>query len=283
VSHSVSPEIHGAAYFSLGIDATYDLLDCPDEAAVRTVVAKVREGELRGVNVTVPHKQLALSLADEIETSASKIGAANVLSSEGGRVVAYNTDAWALGRELDAEREKASFPRGGAALVLGGGGAALAAVVSCEMAGYEKVFVSARRFSGDERSSWPGAEELGRVGAELLSWDECFDGRISFAAIVQATSAGMKGKSGGNELADHVPFARLPRLLAYDLVYNPPKTPFLERAEENGHASAGGLGMLVLQAARSVEIWTGRFPSTEPMFAAARAVLGLTPDVDGTP
>src|SRR5690606_35758098 len=101
VGHSVSPSIHAAAYKMLGHpDARYSVLDCPTEADVRRVFERLRSGELAGANVTVPHKTLALSLADRVDDSARDVGAANVLACVQGEIVAYNTDAPALAEEL---------------------------------------------------------------------------------------------------------------------------------------------------------------------------------------
>src|SRR5687768_4730055 len=101
VAQSISPELHGAAYVSLGASHTYEKRDCPDEAAVRREVEALRRGDLAGINVTVPWKRLALALADRQHELAAQIGAANVLVREvGGAIAAYNTDALALAAEL---------------------------------------------------------------------------------------------------------------------------------------------------------------------------------------
>jgi shikimate dehydrogenase len=106
-----------------------------------------------------------------------------------------------------------------------------------------------------------------------LAWGD--DLPTGLGVIVQATSAGMKGTSGGEELAARLPWARLSPLVAYDLVYNPPTTPFLRAAAEHGHWARGGLGMLVGQAARAIEIWWGVRPPSAPLERAARQALGL--------
>src|SRR6478752_4341613 len=101
VGHSLSPVIHGAAYAALGRSATYDLIDAPDDDAVRAVVEEVRAGRIRGANVTVPWKRVALASADRVDESARAVGAANVLArADDGAVVAYNTDALGLAEEL---------------------------------------------------------------------------------------------------------------------------------------------------------------------------------------
>jgi len=278
VGHSVSPSIHSAAYQALGrSDAHYSVLDCPTEADVRRVFERLRSGELAGANVTVPHKTLALSLADRVDSSARDVGAANVLACVQGEIVAYNTDAPALAEEL---LELVPNPSSGA-LIVGSGGAALAAAVSAKLAGFAPILVTARRFStGEDPRSWPLFDVLSQRGVEACPWP--LDGRgpspeallERVEMVIQATSAGMKGTDSGEMLAAFVGTGG--DRAYYDLVYNPPLTPFLRAAEERGARARGGLGMLVRQAARAIEIWLGERPALEPLFAAAEQALGLS-------
>jgi shikimate dehydrogenase len=281
VGHSVSPAIHGRAYELLGVQASYSLVDCPDEVSVRAQVDRIRSGELRGANVTVPWKQVAYDLADVHSDTARDVGVANVLARDDqGRIVAYNTDASALGTELRAavDRSDVKTTARPAALVLGSGGAALAAVVGCRLAGISEILVTARRFAHKTPSEqWPRAAHFSRLGAQLLPW---WGEGMSAAdlsrvhLLVQATSAGMKGAPGGDALADLIPFHELEPLVAYDLVYTPRETPFLKRAKEHGHFPQGGLGMLVGQARDAIEIWLGRAPDFDELFQAAEGDLG---------
>jgi len=280
VGHSVSPAIHGAAYAHLGARAEYALRDAPTEEQVLAEVERLRRGEIHGANVTVPWKQVALRAADVLDESARSAHAANVLALDrSGRVVAYNTDVLGLADELELARQELG-PVGGerdTALVIGNGGASLAAVLACRHAGFARVIVAARKWQPDvPRSEWPLYQEFESLGAECLplapsAWAPF---RRHVLAIVQATSAGMKGAPGGQELADALDLAALPRSIAYDLVYNPRRTPFLAAAEAAGHLSRGGLGMLVGQAARALEIWFGQRPPREPLLAAAESALG---------
>jgi len=281
VGHSLSPVIHRRAYELLGVDADYQLRDAPTEAVVQATIDEIRSGALRGANVTVPHKLLALRLADELAPSAERAGAANVLSlGQGGRVVAHNTDVLGLGDELSREREQSIDLRGGSsrrngALVVGSGGAARAAVLAAIEARLDPVFVTARRFVGQAAEA--ARTEWEPLGAQVLPW---FDGALPPAAVceqlgfvIQATTAGMKGTTDGAELVRAVPLTGLPPLVVYDLVYNPEDTAFLIAARAAGHRSAGGLGMLVGQAARALEIWFGVRPPQEPLLEAAREAL----------
>jgi shikimate dehydrogenase len=275
VAHSVSPAIHRTAYRELGFSHEYGLLDAPDEASVAAVFDALRSGELAGVNVTVPWKRLALSLADRRAPSAASVGAANVLAPGSDGVVAHNTDVPALVEELAALNPA---PRG--VLVLGGGGAALGVVAAARTFGSARVGVSARRFAGDARETWPLAQELTALGAELVAWpapgnDSEFEAFARGADIVvQATSAGMHGADSGAAIAAMVPWGLLPvGASAYDLVYNPLETEFLRAARAASVTACGGLGMLVRQAALAFEIWLGVRPPLEPLLAAAEAAL----------
>lgn len=276
VGHSLSPVIHGAAYRALGLDHRYELVDVPDEAALAAEVRAIREGVVAGANVTIPWKREALRLADEAEASAERVGAANVLSrTTGGRVRASNTDVGALVAEL-----RALAPGAARVLVIGSGGAALAAVAAAHAFGAQSVAVTARGFSASApRETWPRAAEFTALSAEVLPWPGGGDESVAtFASavgvVVQATSAGMQGKDPGSAVADVVPWNTLPdHAVAYDLVYTPPETEFMRRARARGLRAENGLGMLVEQAALALETWLAvRAPRAE-MRAAAEEEL----------
>jgi shikimate dehydrogenase len=279
VAHSLSPAIHQAAYRERLLPHRYELCDAPDEAKVREVVQGIRDGSIGGANVTVPWKKSALALADRADATAADVGAANTLvRAEDGAVVAYNTDVRALAAELGG---LVTAPE--RALVLGAGGAALATLAAARLAGAREIAVTARRFSAAvPRSTWPGADALSALGAELLAWPPLVstdDNEVArFAAraglVIQATSAGMHGADSGDDVARIVPWRRLPPGAgAYDLVYNPAVTSFLKAAESAGVSARGGLGMLVGQAALAFEIWFGLPAPRAVMQAAAEAAL----------
>jgi shikimate dehydrogenase len=273
VAHSVSPAIHRAAFRALELEASYEAVDCPDEPAVFAVFERLRSGELAGANVTIPWKRPALALADRVDPLAARAGAANVLSSSGDRVVAHNTDVTAL-----VDRFRALAPGARRYVVIGSGGAALAAVTAALDACAERVSVTARRFSGDA-GGWPSHDKLRELGAELLVWPESprpewLEAVEAADVIVQATSAGMLGAQPGEAVERVVPWQRLRRRTALvDLVYNPAVTPFLAAATAAGLRAEGGLPMLVGQAVRSLELWTGvRAPADVMRVAAERAL-----------
>jgi len=279
VAHSLSPVIHRAAYQDLGLPHSYDLVDCPDEAAVLKVVEALRRGELAGANVTIPWKRLALKLADLVAPSVQRIGVANVLvRGADGAVVAHNTDVPALAQEF--QRLSGSVRR---VLVIGNGGSAPAVVAAAQDAGADRVMLTARKFMATvPEAEWPHAAELIAQGVSPLAWPEG-DARASsrlrevvarIDLIVNCTSAGMTGADDGRKLAEIVPWEHVPQsALAYDLIYNPAATPFLARAKSCGLGAENGLGMLVAQAALAIELWLSLSPSRAVLLAAAASEL----------
>jgi len=278
VGHSLSPPIHRAAYQALGLPHRYELADTPNEAALEQRFAELRSGQLGGANVTVPWKRRALEMADECEPLALETGAANVLAPlPRGRVMASNTDIPALEDELrDAESREV-------AVVLGAGGAALAAVQACRGLGFQKIHVTTRRWGGVGPAAWQGAPRFAKLGATPLAWPDAAEpawrelvGRCG--VIVQATSAGMAGADPGEELARRIPWELLdPSALAYDVVYNPAVTPFLAAAEASAGRARGGLGMLVEQARHAMRTWFGSAPPADVIRAAVLAHMHEAP------
>lgn len=240
VAHSKSPAMHMAAFRALGLPHTYEAIRVTAEELSRVVQA-LREGQYDGLNVTVPHKQAALALADDVAVPGT--AAANTLvRTADGRVVAHNTDAPALAEELRLLAGPGASWASRRALVLGSGGAALAAVAALRSLGSVDVVVRARRPRDDATQPWqpsPGSE------AQTL-------------AVVQATSAGMTGGDPGDPLVDVVAWDALaPDAVALDVVYAPPQTPFLAAARARGLRHANGLGMLARQGALAFELWLG--------------------------
>lgn len=256
--------MHAAAFAALGLPHTYEARDV-DAAGLEGLVVALRERTIDGLNVTLPHKLRALSLADATEEVARAAGAANTLyRDEGGRVVATNTDVPALAAEL---ADLGARVRGARALVIGGGGGARAAVLALGSLGARAVVVRAR--APERAASLVSLLGAGVVSVEALRAAPDDD----FAVIVQATSAGMHGpnEAAGPDVAAAVDWSSVPdSTVAYDLVYAPVVTPFVARAQARGLTAASGLGMLARQGALAFERWLG----VAAPLAAMRAALG---------
>jgi shikimate dehydrogenase len=270
VAHSRSPQMMNAALQALGLTGwRYQRLPVPPQLFAETVRALPAAGFV-GANVTIPHKQAALELADQASAAARQIGAANTLSfTQDGRILAENTDAGGLLAALAIELA------GARALVLGAGGSARAAVWALRGAGAE-VFVLNRTFERAARLT----NELGGVAvrepveADLLV--NCTS--VGLAAAVERVRGARIPDSAteGDELnqlglrADQV--GRYPNV--FDLIYGDADTALLRAARAAGSRAIDGTEMLVRQGALSLQLWTGRDPPIELMrVAAGRAPL----------
>jgi shikimate dehydrogenase len=252
VAHSKSPAMHAAAYRALGLPHAYEAVRVAAGDLPR-VVAALREGTYDGINVTVPHKEAVLALVDAVDESVESVGAANTLVRVDGRVVAYNTDARALAQELRDLAGPRSWPEG-AALILGSGGAARAALAALRGdLGVTEIVLRARSSRG--------------LPTAPLRASSATDARV--ITVVQATSAGMHGAAPGEPVADAVAWEALPaEAIALDVVYAPPDTPFLRAARARGLRCANGLGMLARQGALAFELWLGQPAPLDAMRAA---------------
>ena len=241
VAHSRSPQIHHAAYAALGLDGwRYQRLPVPPEAFDETVRALPAAG-FAGANVTIPHKEAALTLADEATDTAAQIGAANTLTFAEGRILADNTDAPAL---VAAVRDVSALP--GDALVLGAGGSARAAVWALAQAG-----VQVRVWNRT------------RARAEALGV-EVVDEPVPAALVVNCTSVGLDD-------SEAVPVDPEGYELVVDLVYRDGGTAFTRRARAAGARVVDGLEILVRQGTLSLEGWTGLPAPLDAMRRAAQA------------
>lgn len=254
VEHSRSPAMHAAAYRALGLPHAYEAVRVAPAELARVVQA-LREGRYDGLNVTVPHKVAALALADAVAVPGTV--AANTLArAADGRVVAHNTDVPALVEELRVLAGPDAPWASRRALVLGSGGAALAAVAALRVLGATDVAVRART---------PGA-------TVTQPWQPSAASETATLAVVQATSAGMTGADAGDAVAAVVAWEALPAdAVALDVVYAPPETPFLRAARARGLRCANGLGMLARQGALAFELWLG-VPAPLEVMRAALAV-----------
>jgi shikimate dehydrogenase len=259
VAHSRSPAMHNAALRALGMEGwRYQALPVPEDLFAETVRALGAAGFV-GANVTIPHKQAALALADRASVAAREIGAANTLCfAPDGTIAAENTDAPGL---IAALEQLAGLPARPSALVLGAGGSARAAVWALREAGAREVTVWNRT---PERAAALARE----LGARAVSAPERAD------LLVNCTSVGLERSAsepeGLNQLGltfDQV--GEYPYVV--DFVYRSGATPLLAAAREHGARTLDGLEILLAQGALSFELWTGRRAPLEVMRSAATA------------
>lgn len=261
IAHSKSPALHGYWLRKYGIKGFYIPMDVV-QADLRAVLRSLPKQGFVGLNVTIPHKETVLALADVVTDRAALIGAANtVLFRKDGRIQADNTDGAGFIANL---RQHAPdwVPRNGPAAVFGAGGAARAVIAALIEVGVPEI-----RLSNRSR----GRAEMLRTdfGAKVIVYDWTQAGNMIEGAgtVVNTTSLGMAGKPDFR-----VPLDGLERgALVTDLVYTPLMTQFLIEAESRGCKVVDGLGMLLHQAAPGFERWFGTRPEVDA--ATRQAVL----------
>jgi shikimate dehydrogenase len=261
--------MHAAAYRALGLPHVYEKIETSaDDLASR--VAALRSGTFAGLNVTVPHKRRVLSFVDELDASARATGAANTLVRGPRGVRAHNTDAPALAQELVRLAAGPAVFEGRSAIVFGTGGAARAAVFALGSLGVAHVIVRGRRDTPELADVLEATGSSATISFEPIQ--AAARESSDLAAIVQATTAGMDGSAAtGDLVAEAIAWETVPpRCVVLDVVYAPPRTPFLARAALCGLANDGGLGMLVRQGALAFELWLGVAPPLDVMQRALR-------------
>jgi shikimate dehydrogenase len=255
VRHTFSPAMQNAAFEALGLDFAYLPFEVKPADLGRAVSA-VRFLGLRGVNVTIPHKEKVITFLDWVDPLARKIGAVNTIVNAGGILKGYNTDATGFLKDL---KDKGFNPRGKTAVVAGAGGAGKAITAALSWAGAKRIIITdmsegrARTLAGKTKNA---------EFTPFKGWKK----RIAGAdLLVNATPAGMRP---GTPLASSAELRK--QLFVYDVVYNRP-TELLREAAKAGAKRSGGLGMLLNQGAAAFELWTGR---KSPARAMEKALLG---------
>jgi len=241
LAHSLSPHIHNAAFRHSGMDAVYVPFVVDEfEPFLKSVTCIDPEG----FSVTIPHKEEAFRLSDEVDEVTRKIGAVNTIALRGGRVIGKNTDweaaLFAIKTAL-AEGESLSGKR---CLVLGAGGAARAVVYGLLEEG-AKVTITNRTAS---RANALAKES----GCAAAPWED--RGRVAADIVVNSTALGMYPAV---ESTPYPKEAFRPGTVVFDAIYNPRRTRLLEEAAEAGCRTAEGLEMFIRQAVLQFEFWTG--------------------------
>ena len=253
IEHTMSPVMHNAAFREQGLDFIYAAFRVKKEELSQAVDG-MRALNIRGLNVTIPHKVAVIPLLDNLDPLAEKIGAVNTMVNDDGILTGYNTDATGF---LQALLERGIEPPGKNVVVLGAGGASRAISFALAERGSHLIIINRL-----EEFDW--AVELARhisqsfkKEVEALELDENNLAKVLEKAdiLVNATSVGMSPN------ADKSPVSAgllKPDLAVFDIVYNPIETKLLKEAKAAGAETVGGIDMLAWQGALAFEKWTGR-------------------------
>lgn len=278
VKHSASPAFQNAGIAALGLNWRYLAFAVhPDQ--LPQAIAGARAMHFLGLNLTVPHKLLALDLVDVLDESARTWGAVNTIRFEGRdavgqwqplrvfgdtapaelRAQGFNTDADAITRSI--EEDLGLQLRGARVLLLGAGGAGRAAALKLAFDGVAELYLvnrtaaKAQAVAGEIRQRYPAVKV--QVGYPESAVD----------LLLNATSLGLN--STDPLPLDESRWALSKTAAVYDMIYRPAETPLLLRAKAAGRRTANGIGMLLYQGARALEIWSGQ---TAPLAVMRQAL-----------
>jgi len=267
IEHTMSPVMHNAAFQKLGLDFVYLPFQVKKEE-LGQAVAGMRALNIKGLNVTIPHKVAIIPFLNKLDPLAEKIGAINTIVNNGGVLTGYNTDATGF---LQALLEQGVEPEGKTTVILGAGGASRAISFILAERGAHLVILNRQSGRAEDLSRRIAQVFEKEITALALGEQNLADVLARADILINTTSVGMSPD------VDKTPVpAKLlkPGLVVFDIVYNPAKTRLLREAEAAGAKTINGLDMLVWQGALAFEKWTGRKVPLDLMKREAIKALG---------
>jgi shikimate dehydrogenase len=261
VAHSLSPVMHNAAFQTLGYDCVYVACHVPP-AQIRAAVMGIRALGIKGVNITIPHKQAVIAGLDEVCGDALLSGSVNTIINRDGRLIGMSTDGIGFVRSL--KEEGAFSPAGKRVLLLGAGGAALAVVYRLLATGITALTVINRNHA---KALCLQAKVHGDTGfvMNVVPLEQLAHLNLRhYDLLVNTTSVGL------HEDVSLLETQWLhPQLFVYDLVYKPEGTKLIRQAAQAGCRHLSGLSLLLYQGAESFRLWF----EVDPPLAVMRAAL----------
>jgi shikimate dehydrogenase len=237
VAHSKSPQMHNAGFLNINYDGNYNKTELEDGTTIKNIFLN---NQLKGANITVPHKEVAFRNADEIRGLALKIGAVNTYINENGKVIAYNTDAPGFIKAIEEFQKITPIKK---AIILGAGGTAKAIAVAFNEARIETTVInrSERRL-----------DFFNKLGCKTSSWDSFICEKYDL--VVNSTSAGLKDDNYPTPLPILEDILKNSHY-AIDCIYGK-ITPFLQKAKEHNIPCKDGEDMLLYQGVLAFELFT---------------------------
>ena len=224
--HSKSPLMHNAAFKALDLNCVYRAIRVK-EGELKEAIETIRNGQIAGANISMPHKERVMDFLDEIDPIALSCGAVNTVVNRDGKLVGYNTDVLGFAKALKEETPI----KGEKAVVLGNGGAAKAVITALSMEGIGEITV------------------ITRSGRETKEPSHC-------SILINATPVGMGEYEGKSLVPDRIELNK--DMFVMDLIYSPEETELLRQAKEAGcRGYKNGLDMLLYQGAEAFKLFTG--------------------------
>lgn len=250
LGHSMSPLIHEKLFALSGLaDTSYELIDiAPEDMADSRGLLET----LRGLNVTIPHKQAVISLVDELAESAQRYSSVNCISNDGGKLVGYNTDCDGFLRSAEL------LPIGGNVAILGCGG--VGRMIAIEVARHGGNITLAVIPQDIKNAQLLMAEILAKCSGASVRIADISALEGSYDLLINATPVGMYPKVAACAVSDTIIENSGS---VFDVIYNPKETLLMKKARALGKTAIGGASMLVYQAVKAHEIWYGGSFNTE--------------------
>ena len=245
IKHSLSPKLHNHWIKKNNIDAVYDKKQL-NENDIEDTILKVRNGEIDGINVTVPFKKSVIPYLDQLTPLANETQSVNTIYKEKNKVIGHNTDVG--GFELGLKRINYKV-KNKKVFILGAGGVVSSIILALKKMGASKIILSNR--------TKEKAEDLKKIYSdlEIIDWGETPD----FNVIINATSLGLKNDDEIKLDYTNMGFNKL----FYDVIYNPRQTKFLSKAKQLGNQIENGKMMFVYQAHQAFTIWHKIMPEID--------------------
>ncbi len=241
IEHSLSPLLHNFWIKKHNISALYEkqLLEKSD---IEKILSDVRLSKLHGINVTVPFKNTVIPFLDQLSDTAQKTQSVNTIFKSQNKLVGDNTDVYGFSEAIKLTNFNSANKK---ALILGAGGVVPSILLALKNMGFDQITLSNRtkEKAVNLKKSFPDIE--------VINWGET----IKSDLIINATSIGIKQ----NEEIK-LDYIKLDGKLFYDVIYNPPKTKFLENAKNSGKKTENGKNMFIYQAMKAFQIWHGIKP-----------------------
>ena len=269
LGHSISAVIQKAGLKSIGLEGSYDDMETPPEDLINRIKF-IKTNGYNGFNVTIPLKVPMSLFLDDIDDYANIAGCVNTVKvGDDKSFFGYNTDIYGFKKAIPETINLA----GKNASILGTGGASRAAVVGLAEKGVKEIDFYTRNIINSRQTLEYVRAKFPEINFNVYQIQN-IRSLEGTSIVVNATPIGMKGF-----MADQMPLEKTdldklnPETLIYDIVYNPVKTVLIQEAQKRGLQTVGGLDMLIYQAERAIEIWTGKSPDTKLMKIAALEAL----------
>jgi len=269
LSHTLSPSMHNFIYQKLGIDVEYKKWEISPNN-LKSHIEKINNENFIGANITVPYKEKIVPLLDEIRNEAKFTGAVNTIVKNNNKLIGYNTDVYGIEQTLDIKLKNDVINN---AVIFGAGGAAKAAFFVLLQRGLNNLTIVNRTKSNALKM----ISKFNNVNCDqtiitLNEKSQIKSACLSADLIINTTILGMKN-SGYEDISPIDSTFIDSNSVIFDMVYNPTKTPLIKIALERNANIIEGLDMLVYQAIKSIELWTGIRPSFDDMYSKCKEIL----------